>query len=109
VEYESVRRTPRYSLIVDIEIIDIKLEIQITARTKMLSLYGCGVDALKLFPKGTRVRIKLSHRGAEVIALARIVYSNSDLGMGIAFTSVEQEDERILEWWIVEFLSIPIR
>jgi hypothetical protein len=109
VEYESVRRTPRYSLIVDIEITDLQLEIQISARTKMLSLHGCGVDALKLFPKGTRVRIKLSHQGAEVMALARVVYSSSDLGMGIAFTLVEQEDGRILEWWIAEFLSIPIR
>ncbi|MFI5450271.1 MAG: PilZ domain-containing protein [Candidatus Bathyarchaeia archaeon] len=108
-EYESVRRTPRYSLIVDIEITDVLLEIQIRARTKMLSTFGCGVDTLKLFPKGTSVRIKLSHQGAEVRALARVVYSSSDLGMGVAFTSVEREDERILEWWITELVSIPIR
>ena len=108
VEYEFVRRIPRYSLVVDIEMIDIRLEIQIRARTKLLSLFGCGVDTVKLFPKGTSVRTKLSHRGAEVRALARAVYSSSALGMGIAFTSVEREDERILECWIAECLSIPI-
>ena len=109
VEYESVRRTPRYSLAVEIEMTDIHSEIQIRARTKMLSMSGCGVDTAELFPKGTSVRIKLYHHGAEVDALARIVYSSSDLGMGVAFTSVEREDERILEWWIAEFASIPMR
>ena len=71
VEYEPVRQTPRYSLIVDSEMTDIQLEIQIRAQTKMLSMFGCGVDTLKLFPKGTSVRTKLSHQGAEVRALAR--------------------------------------
>jgi hypothetical protein len=108
-EYESVRRTPRYSLVVDIDMTDLQSEIQIRARTKMLSQCGCSVDTLKLFPKGTRVQIKLSHQGAEVNALARIVYSSSDLDMGVAFTSVEGEDERILGWWIAEFVSTPTR
>jgi hypothetical protein len=48
-----VRRTPRYSLIVDTVIADIPLKIQIKTRTKMLSLYGCGVDSANLFQQGT--------------------------------------------------------
>jgi hypothetical protein len=63
-EYESVRRTPRYFLVVDIEVTDVKLEIQIRARTKTLSMCGCGADTSMVFPKGTSVRVKLSHRGA---------------------------------------------
>ena len=104
---ELVRGTPRYPLVVDIEMTDLQLEIQIRARTKMLSMFGCGVDTSEQFPRGTSVRIKLSHHGEEVGALARIIYSSSDLGMGVAFTKVELEDERILEWWIAEYLSIP--
>ena len=61
-----------------------------------------------LFTKGMIVRIELSHQGAEVRALGRVVYSNFDLGMGVAFTTVEREGERILERWIVEYLSVPI-
>jgi len=109
VEYEVVRRTPRYSLAVEIEMTDIQSQTQIRARTKMLSVFGCGIDTVKLFPQGTNVRIKLSHQGKEVRALARVIYSSSDLGMGVAFTSVEREDERVLEWWIAECLSIPSR
>lgn len=108
-EYEPVRRTPRYSLPVHIEMIDTKSEIEIRTRTTMLSMFGCGVDAAKLFPKGATVKIKLSHCGEEVRALARVIYSRSDLGMGVAFISVEPEDQRILEWWIAEFQGIPIR
>ena len=108
-EDECARRTPRYALVVDIEMTDVQKEIQIRGRTKMLSTFGCGVDTVKPFPQGTSVRIKLSHQGAEVRALARVIYSSSDLGMGVAFTSVEREDERILESWIAECASIPTR
>jgi hypothetical protein len=108
VGYEFVRRTPRYSLVLDIELTALGSEVKIRARTKMLSLYGCGVDTEKLLAKGTGVRIKLHHQGAEVNALARVIYSTTDLGMGVAFTSVEMEDQQVLACWIAEYLSIPI-
>lgn len=104
-EYESVRRTLRYFLVVDIEVTDTNLEIQIRARTKTLSLCGCGADTSTVFPKGTSVRVKLSHRGAEVTVLGRVVYSGSELGMGVAFTSLGGEDARILECWMEESVS----
>jgi hypothetical protein len=50
----------------------------------------------------------MSHRGAEVKAFARVVYASADLGMGLAFTDIDGEDEYILEWWLAEFVSIPI-
>jgi hypothetical protein len=107
VEFDCRRRTPRYPLAVDIELTDIESHVQIRGRTKGLSRFGCNVDAERLLPKGTRVRAKLTHKGTEVKALARIVYSSSDLGMGLAFTIVERQDEAILEWWMVEFSSVP--
>ena len=107
VERGFVRRTPRYSFVVDVEVTDIQSGVQIRGRTKQLSLLGCGLEALKLFPKGTNVKIKFSHQGADAKVLARVVYASAELGMGIAFTSVEREDERILEWWLTEYLSIP--
>jgi hypothetical protein len=108
VAYEYDRRTPRYSLVACIEMTDPLSEIQVRARTKMLSMSGCGVESSMLFTKGTIVRIKLSHHDAEVRAVGRVVYSNFDLGMGIAFTAVEREGERILQCWIAECLSAPI-
>ena len=107
VGYESVRRTPRYSLMFDIEITDVQSETQIMAHTKMLGLYGCGVESSMLFPQGASLRVKLSHQGVDVRSLARVVYSTVALGMGVVFTSMEREDERILESWIAEYLSTP--
>jgi len=109
VEYKSVRRAPRYSLIVDVEMTDALSEMQIRARTKMLSVCGCGVESSMLFPRATSVRIRFLHQDAEVRALGRVVYSSSDLGMGVAFTTVEREDELILECWIADYLNIPVK
>jgi hypothetical protein len=109
VEYEIAKWSPHYSLAVDIEITDVQSAIQIRARTTMLSLVGCIVDTLRVFPKGISVSVKLSYRGAEVRALGRVIYARSDLGMGLAFTSIGSGDERILDWWMTELVSIPIR
>lgn len=108
-EHGFVRKTPRCSLTVDVEITDAESKMQIRAQTKMLSMFGCGVESQQRFPKGTSVKIKLTHQGNEVSALARVVYSKSDLGMGFAFTALEHESERILDGWIVEYLSMPVR
>src|SRR5216683_8111118 len=104
-EYEDTRLAPRYSFVVDIEVTDLESETQIRDRAKDLSLFGCGVNTSKPFPKGTRVRIKLCHGGQVVAALARVVYARPELDMGVVFTSVEREDERILEGWIAELKS----
>jgi hypothetical protein len=108
VEYEIGRWAPHYSLVVDIEMTDAHLGVQIRARTTMLSLLGCVVDTLELFPMGLSVDVKLFHRGAEVRAHGKVLYSRSDLGMGLAFTIIEPEDKRILDWWVTEFVSIPV-
>ena len=105
-EYEHPRSAPRYAFAVDIELTDVQSRIQIRERTNDLSLFGCGVDTSKPFPQGTPVRIKLSHEGAEAAALARVVYATPELGMGLVFTSVEPEVQRILEEWIAELTSI---
>lgn len=102
------RRTPRYSLIVDVEMTYLGSGGQIKGRTTTLSVAGCGVESAELFPQGATVGIQLSHEGKIVRATARVIYSTSGLGMGMAFTSVEPEDEHILQRWISEYLSIPV-
>lgn len=102
------RRTPRYSLIVDVEMTNLESGAQIKGRTATLSVAGCGVESPELFPQGATVGIQLSLQGKVVRATARVVYSTSELGMGMAFTSIEPEDEPILQGWIAEYLGIRI-
>jgi GTPase SAR1 family protein len=60
------------------------------------------VDTLKLFATGTRVRIRIAHRGANFAALGTVVYAGTNAGMGVAFTKIEQKDQLVLEKWIDE-------
>jgi PilZ domain len=108
-EYEIARRTPRYYFVVDVEVTEAQSGIQIKTRTKMLGQFGCGVDTSSPFQKGSRVKVRLFHRGAEVNALAMVVYARSDLGMGIAFTDIERQSERVLELWIAELMSTHVQ
>jgi len=109
VAYENPRSSPRYSLAVDIELTDLQSQTQIRERTKDLSLFGCGVDTSKPFLKGTPLGIKLSHGDVHVTATARVVYASPELGMGLVFIRVDPEDQRVLEEWIAELMSIALQ
>ena len=106
-EHQPSRLTPRYSFVIDIELTNVQSGTQIRGQTKDLCLFGCGVDASHLFPPGTILRIVLSHEGASVTAFGRVVYARPDLGLGIVFTRVEPEGERILDDWIAELMHHP--
>jgi hypothetical protein len=100
VEYETARRVPRYPFTVDATVIDTYHKVQTKARTTTLGLYGCGITTSNPFVQGASVRIRLSHRGAEVRALGIVAYVRPNLDMGIAFTDIDRESERFLELWI---------
>jgi hypothetical protein len=95
-------RARRYRLVASIELTDVQSEAQIRERTSDLSVFGCHVDTLKLFPTGTRVRIRIAHRGANFAALGTVVYCEPNAGMGVAFNKIEQKDQLVLERWIDE-------
>lgn len=104
-EYSPQRQAVRYGLNIEAEVTNLQSEIQLRGQTSDVALFGCGITALSDFPQGTRVRVKLIRADLEVVALGRVVYSRSDLGMGIAFTRIEPSDERILAEWIDEHIS----
>jgi hypothetical protein len=41
------------------------------------------------------------------VAHAKVVYASPELGMGLAFTRIDPEDERILGAWIDALTAIP--
>ena len=106
-KYAHPRLSPRYPVVVDVELTDVQSQAQIRGGTKELSLFGCGVDTPQPFPQGATLRIKLSHRGADIVAHAKVVYASPELGMGLAFTRIDPEDERILGAWIDALTAIP--
>jgi len=96
----------RHSLIVDVEVVDLKSGIQIRERSKDLNLYGCGVSTATPFPAGTKVMLKMAYGREKITVFGKVVYGRQDIGLEIIFTPVEPEDQKLLEHMIAE-LAIP--
>jgi hypothetical protein len=96
------RQSVRYGFNVMVEITDLQSQIQLKGQTSDLAMYGCGITSVSDFAPGTRVRVRLILEHSEVVTLGRVVYARPDIGMGIAFTRIEANDERVLAEWIDE-------
>ncbi len=95
-------RARRYSFKASIELTDLQSETQAKEQTSDLSLFGCHVDTQKPLTQGTKVRLKILHRGEHFGALGRVVTAGATAGMGIVFTKVELNDQLVLDKWIAE-------
>ena len=93
------RRATRYSLVVTAEVIEASSGKKLTGRTSDVSRTGGFVDSLDPFPEGSAVRIVLTHGNDRFESLAKVVYSNPRLGMGISFESPGEDQLAILDGW----------
>jgi hypothetical protein len=59
---------------------------------------GCFVETGTPFPKGTKVRLQISHAGVNLIAKGKVAYSVPNSGMGIAFITIELKSQEILTY-----------
>jgi hypothetical protein len=70
-------------------------------------LYGCSkltrnyAHAVTAGVVGTKVRVRITHRGATFAALGSVAYAAFE-GMGIAFGEIEARDRAILDTWLGE-------
>ena len=95
-------RARRFSFVAKVELFDLQSEIHFQGRITDLSLYGCGVTAIKALPTGTKLRVRITSKGPAFSALGRVAYATSDGDIGIVFTRTEPNDQSILEKWISE-------
>jgi len=94
------RRSPRYRFIADVELIDAASDAQLKARTTDLSIGGCFLDMLNPSPKGTELRVTISHAGSTFTAVGRVAFVVPNMGMGVAFTNVDGNQFGILQKWL---------
>lgn len=94
------RRAPRYPFIADAAVIEISSDTKLIAKTSDLSISGCFLDMLNPTPQGTEVRVRISHEGTTFTALGRVVFLLPNMGMGVTFTSIEEDQQAILQQWI---------
>ena len=67
-----------------------------------LSAGGCFVKTPVPLPKGTRIRVRIEHAGAESTAIGRVTDNVSAEGMGVEFIEMEPRDRAILDKWLAE-------
>ncbi len=96
------RRVPRYTFIASAELIEEASEVRIATRVSELSLYGCYLDMMNPFPVGTLVLVKISAGDAYFQAKSKIVYSQPNMGAGVAFLEVEPQYQPVLQRWLDE-------
>jgi hypothetical protein len=96
------RRTPRYTFIASAELIEETSDVRIASRVSELSLYGCYLDMMNPFPVGTLVLVKISAGDAFFQAKSKIVYSQPNMGAGVAFLETQPEYQPVLERWLDE-------
>jgi hypothetical protein len=94
------RRATRHLLGGTVEVTDLESGKEIATVTRNLSVFGCFVATVIPFVTGTKVRLRITHRGATFAAFGWVAYASAAEGMGIAFGGIETKDRAILDTWL---------
>jgi hypothetical protein len=98
----ELRRSPRIPFIASAEIMEIDTEVRLSARTGDLSQGGCYMDMVNPLPQGTAVKVAIAHGNRTFGATAKVVYSQTPLGMGIEFREIDPANHPTLGQWLAE-------
>jgi hypothetical protein len=98
----DLRRSPRIPFIAAAEIIEVDTEVRLTARTGDLSQGGCYLDMVNPLPQGTAVKVAIAYGDRIFGATAKVVYSQTPLGMGLEFRDIDPNNQPTLGQWLAE-------
>lgn len=101
-------RARRYPFAASVDLVDVASETEVREQTTDLSVFGCQVTAQKPWAAGTKIRLRIIHRGAIFAAQGQIMNVRRN-GMGVVFTRMEQKDQLVLEKWLAEARDIHER
>jgi PilZ domain len=94
------RRAPRFPFIAEAQVIEILSDTRLKAQTSDLSSGGCFLDMLNPSPAGTEIRITISHGGEMFTALGKVIFVSPNMGMGVAFTTIDHAQLEVLNKWL---------
>ncbi len=84
------------------EIVELSSGARFSTRTTDLGPGGCFVDTLVPLPVGARVHVGVRKGKTQLDSNGVVVYSQTGLGMGIAFDTLDQSQRDALEKWLME-------
>jgi PilZ domain len=102
---KQTRAAKRCSMVASAEVTDLGSNTRLSARTSEVGIGGCYVDAMNPFPEGTDVQVRILRDQGTFETKAKVVYCDSTMGMGLAFTEMTPEHRSLLEDWLAEIVS----
>ncbi len=100
------RRSPRYRCQGSAQIRELESGVSTWAAFTDISLHGCYVEAACTYPMGSTLSLSIEVNGFRVEARGEVRVNYPNLGMGIFFTTMSDEDrERLRE--LLRSLSRP--
>ena len=98
----ELRRSPRFPFVAVAELSHAASGEKLASTVAELSLNGCYVDMLNTLPIGSIVTIKIFAESDCFEATAKVIYTHSNLGMGLAFQEVSIKSGALLRGWLVK-------
>ena len=98
----AVRRCP---FVASAEVTEPSTGTRLSARTSELGMGGCYVETLNPFADGTLLQLRILRDRGVFESKARVVYSHSNFGMGLAFMDMAPKQRSLLEDWLLEVLT----
>jgi hypothetical protein len=95
------RRTPRIAFVAAPELCDKKWGRQLT-QVRELSAYGCYVFTLNTLPAANTVFLKISAESKCFEAMAKVMYTHRNRGMGLIFQKLSLQSGNLLREWLLK-------
>ena len=95
------RRSPRYAFVVTAEITVEGSTSVIATRLGDLSMHGCYLRTISL-PEGASIIIRISAGNSVFQAIGKVVYCQSNVGVGVEFQQIEPRYATVLDQWLLE-------
>jgi len=100
---EAERRgNDRHAITASAEVVELSSGAKFATRTTDLGPGGCFVDTMVPFPVGANVRVKVHKGKTQFETGGLVVYSQAGLGMGIAFSDMEESQRSALDHWLAD-------
>ena len=106
VDLADRRNTDRHLFTASAEVVELSSGARFSTRTTDLGPGGCFVDTMLPFPVGAKVRVSVRKGQTTFETSGLVVYSQTGLGMGIAFSSMEPQQRDVLDTWLSELTGM---
>jgi hypothetical protein len=96
------RKGRRFPVSASAEMAEPRTNTQLMGRASDLGAGGCYVDTVTPFPVGTSLMLNLRSEDHAISTKAAVIYAHTGMGMGLAFTEMDEDQRRSLTAWLQE-------